>query len=535
MIKEDDIFIDGAFVINIDGQYQRWNSVQHRFKVVYPDLKLERWSAKTPRDGDVAFIWRKYSQSNTTDYDRAVKKSRAIQTAGMLAYSMTWVEILKEAKIRGLRRVLVMDDDVIPTRDFSIRIQKLHKLPSTAKLILLGASQWTWALGVTYKRSKTPGFYHPLYTDGSFAVIVHRDIFDLLIWEGEKHANVFDSGPLRAIYRRYQLDCYVMQPNSIIADVRSSNLRGAQDMLKRARLMRWDMALFNIAIPHPHPPMVSVIMTCHNCEDTLEYAVASILKQTHQHIEVIIIDDGSITNVVGKLIESLKRQDGRIHSKRIFPAIGTYNARNVGLKMAHGSIYANHDCDDIALPNRLELQLRPILDNRVDATFSYHIRSHAPLSIFTQSLVNGIEWFQRQVNAHRTHKYPNGAYKYCCREKLGLMTFVGRMNLFDELGPFFNTSFSGDSEFVERLLHTRKGLLMSHPGTAYNWHAFLEKLHPKIPGVLEVIPVTTVLAYGGNTMSKKVPIGGQARLDFETRYRYKMLHTYNNASNVYYY
>ena len=521
-------------VINIDDQRTRWFTVLERFRLAYPALPAERWSAKTINTPQVAQKWKWYTAQNQTDYDRAIGKTRGLQSPGELALLMTYHEVIEEAKRRGYRRILVTDDDVIPSVHFEA---ELARLPETFKLVLLGASQWSWAVGRAFDWSVShPGFYHPLYTDGSFATIIDHSVFDLIQWEIEKYANVLDSGAMRAVYRRYQKECFVYSPNIMIADVRTSNLRGGQNIRDRAEQMHWDLNQFSLDTPVFEPPLVSVIMTCKNCENTLQYAVDSILAQTYTRFEIIIVDDGSThTQNITRILAGLQQQDHRIRIHRLATTIGTYNARNVGLKMAHGTIYMNHDCDDVALPTKMEVQIQPILDNRVDATLSYHIRSHASLEVFQQWKYKGMQWFLAEVNRLRVHRNVYRTFQYCCREKLGLMTFMGRMSLFEEIGPFINTSFSGDAEFMERLLCARKGLGMSHQGAAYNWHQFLEINHPFIPGVVETIPQTTLIAYGGNTMSSRVPIGGPARVRLEEKYRLEILHRYNNRTNVKYF
>ena len=54
-------------------------------------------------------------------------------------------------------------------------------------------------------------------------------------------------------------------------------------------------------------PKISVIMSVYNDESTLENAINSILKQTYQNFEFIIINDGSIDNSK-KIINSKKKQ-----------------------------------------------------------------------------------------------------------------------------------------------------------------------------------------------------------------------------------
>lgn len=94
-------------------------------------------------------------------------------------------------------------------------------------------------------------------------------------------------------------------------------------------------------------------MTVYNCDKYLKEAVDSILNQTWDDYEFIIVNDGSTDNSLGIL--------RAYHDKRI--KIITYKenkgvayARNVGLEQCSSEYVAVIDADDIALPDRLKLE-----------------------------------------------------------------------------------------------------------------------------------------------------------------------------------
>lgn len=106
-------------------------------------------------------------------------------------------------------------------------------------------------------------------------------------------------------------------------------------------------------------PLISIIMAVHNCEATLESAVASISDQTYPNWELIICDDAS-TDGTGELLQRLAgaRDDGRIvllsnPTNRKLPY-----SLNRCLEVARGEYIARMDGDDISEPDRLERQLR---------------------------------------------------------------------------------------------------------------------------------------------------------------------------------
>jgi len=102
-------------------------------------------------------------------------------------------------------------------------------------------------------------------------------------------------------------------------------------------------------------PQVSVLMCVYNTEAYLAEAVESILNQKFRDFEFIIVDDGSTDGSLD-LLNRYAAQDGRI---RVCagPHAGISRARNTTLKEARGEYCAIMDSDDIAVPERIEMQV----------------------------------------------------------------------------------------------------------------------------------------------------------------------------------
>lgn len=102
-------------------------------------------------------------------------------------------------------------------------------------------------------------------------------------------------------------------------------------------------------------PLVSVIMPAYNGEKYIQAAINSIINQTYSNWELIVIDDAS-TDATTKIISSVK--DDRI--KKIYNKEnkGISYSTNLGTKQSMGKYIALLDDDDIATPNRLEVQVK---------------------------------------------------------------------------------------------------------------------------------------------------------------------------------
>jgi len=103
-------------------------------------------------------------------------------------------------------------------------------------------------------------------------------------------------------------------------------------------------------------PKVSVLMPVHNAEGFVAQAVESILGQTFGDFEFIIIDDGSTDGSL-TVLRHFEGKDSRV---RLISRANTgyVVALNEMLPMARGEFLARMDADDIAAPQRIELQVK---------------------------------------------------------------------------------------------------------------------------------------------------------------------------------
>lgn len=102
--------------------------------------------------------------------------------------------------------------------------------------------------------------------------------------------------------------------------------------------------------------MISVIVLAYNIKAFLEECLDSILNQTFQDLEIIIVDDCS-TDGTSALCDTLAHKDSRIRVIHLPENKGVSNARNVGIKASHGDYVYMIDGDDFIHPQMLEVLL----------------------------------------------------------------------------------------------------------------------------------------------------------------------------------
>lgn len=100
--------------------------------------------------------------------------------------------------------------------------------------------------------------------------------------------------------------------------------------------------------------MISVITATYNRADTLQRAVDSVLRQSLEDWELLIVDDGS-TDATSTVLEAL--DDPRIHIYRHPRNRGMHAAKNTGLDHISGEWFTTLDADDEMMPDALEVLL----------------------------------------------------------------------------------------------------------------------------------------------------------------------------------
>ena len=103
-------------------------------------------------------------------------------------------------------------------------------------------------------------------------------------------------------------------------------------------------------------PRVSVVIPTYNRAELLKRAIESVLGQTYQDFELIVVDDASMDNTEEMMKDF---SDERIRYIRLKQNSGTSAVpRNTGIKSAKGEYIACHDDDSEWLPQKLEKQVK---------------------------------------------------------------------------------------------------------------------------------------------------------------------------------
>ncbi|RUV98050.1 glycosyltransferase family A protein [Mesorhizobium sp.] len=115
--------------------------------------------------------------------------------------------------------------------------------------------------------------------------------------------------------------------------------------------------------------VIGVVVPMFNAERTILPTLTSICQQSHQALDIIVVDDGS-TDQSASIVAAYAEQDRRI---RLFrqPNAGVAHARNSGAAATDAEFLAFVDADDLWAPSKIALQLRVLQEGGSSAGLAY--------------------------------------------------------------------------------------------------------------------------------------------------------------------
>ena len=193
------------------------------------------------------------------------------------------------------------------------------------------------------------------------------------------------------------------------------------------------------------PTKVSIILPVYNTLDSLDRCMQSILTQTLDSIEVIIVDDGS-TDGSEKLVDVYGEQDPRVHVIHQENS-GVAVARNTGIAAAKGEYLAFVDSDDYAHPKLYETLYEAAREGEIDVVSCSMYRIWQDESVLVESEDRLIDLAEK-ARPEVIDRCIFGEYKY----RISVWGKLYKKSLIDRYGIWYWGKRMGDALFNIKVL-----------------------------------------------------------------------------------
>ena len=144
-------------------------------------------------------------------------------------------------------------------------------------------------------------------------------------------------------------------------------------------------------------PLVSIIIPTYNRADLIGETLDSIIGQTYQNWECIVVDDGSTDNTEEVLNHYIEKETRISYYKRQSNyKPGGNGARNYGFDISKGEYINWFDSDDVMLPEKIEKQLNSLLKKNklISITEAYKFENHVDIILEKHDVIYSENFFQ---------------------------------------------------------------------------------------------------------------------------------------------
>ena len=112
--------------------------------------------------------------------------------------------------------------------------------------------------------------------------------------------------------------------------------------------------------------LVSIIMSVYNSEDTIIASIESLIKQSYENIEILILDDAS-TDMTYEICKGYEADYSKVKVYNNIKNLGLTKSLNILIKKTKGNFIARQDADDTSKESRIENQYSFLVNHSLDA------------------------------------------------------------------------------------------------------------------------------------------------------------------------
>ncbi|MBL4932622.1 glycosyltransferase family 2 protein [Clostridium paridis] len=204
--------------------------------------------------------------------------------------------------------------------------------------------------------------------------------------------------------------------------------------------------------------LVSVIIPAYNIENYIGRCIDSVLNQTYENIEILIINDGSTDNT-SKVVKQRTSEKIRLIEQ---DNQGVSAARNNGINYSKGEIILFLDADDRIKPNYIEMAVKKINDEKCDICFcGWEVYDEDDYLETTYSK-DGFVFLEKPVSGIEACRLKVEKYIWICQ---GTCLYRKDLLVNNNLTYSFGYAYGEDMEFINKaLLNSEKVCSIAYNG-----------------------------------------------------------------------
>ena len=323
-------YFDNIYCLNLKKRENRW--IYSNYQFVNNNIIVERFDAI---DGELIDF-----NDNDKDLEFLSKKG-LIENKGALGCLKSHIEIIKDAKSKNYKKILIFEDDILLSDNFNEEVKKIKDIDWN--LLYLGSSQFEW-LDIEQKS----GLYKCSKTLGTFAYALDISMYDEVLKMGESSEKSIDN--ILSDIQKSSDKCYTLFPNIVISDVSESDIRSPKSIVEYSKRVKWNLDKFSNISYFERIKSTTVIIPCYGHSKYLEECIDSCLSQSIKpgKILVLLMDEDSI------LMKSKIENKSNIIKCIISEKMKLSEARNFCVNEIETEYFIPLDADDKIPENFIE-------------------------------------------------------------------------------------------------------------------------------------------------------------------------------------
>ena len=217
-------YFDKIYCLNLKKRENRWIYSNYQFN--NNNISVERYDAI---DGELIDF-------NDNDINlESFSRKGIIESKGALGCLKSHLEIIKDAKSKNYKRILIFEDDILLSDNFNEEVKKIENIDWN--LLYLGASQFEWS-----NIKPENGLYKCSKTLGTFAYALDISIYDEILKTEESSKKSIDN--ILSDIQKSNDKCYTLFPNIVISDVLESDIRSPKSIVEYSNQVKWNLDKF---------------------------------------------------------------------------------------------------------------------------------------------------------------------------------------------------------------------------------------------------------------------------------------------------